>query len=370
MGKLANKNVLQNPYKSIGLIVDCLSFGGAERSAAIASRVFTKAGYDVMIISLQDEVSYLYSGQLEVLGGSGSIIKLLSQYQKVRKFKKLVQSNPNRIWIDYRMRNHWWMEFVLYHMIFKNQNIIYTTHSFNIDYHMPKGNFFKEVYAKATVVSVSKGIQSHLKTKKGINSVYIPNPLDNEYISIKAEAFSVTDHYIIAVGRLLNDVKQYDVLIDAYAISNLKAKGIGLKILGDGPDYYNLKEKISNLNLIGAVELLGFVENPYPYIKNAKFLCLTSKFEGLPVVILEALSLKTPVVAFDCPSGPSEMIINNENGILVENQNTKGLVEALNKLSDDPNLLKRLSDANPEIDLKPYSLSQHLKSWELLFETL
>ncbi|MDO1501267.1 glycosyltransferase [Winogradskyella maritima] len=361
---------MQNQNKKIGLIVDCLSFGGAERAAAIASQLFHKAGYDVLIVTLKPEVSYNYSGRLVHLGESVSSIKPIKQFQKLWRLRKIIKENPNTIWIDYRMRNRWWMEYLIYQTSFKNETVIYTVHNYHIDYHIPKGDFFRKLYAKATVTSVSKGIQTRLKNEKGVDSHYLPNPIDRQRIFDKSMAHSVEGNYVVAVGRLLNSVKQFDLLIEAYSNSNLRTKGIRLKILGEGPDYDVLKRQIASLGLDNHVELLGFVENPYPYIKSAKFLCLTSKFEGLPMVILEALSLKTPVLAFDCPSGPSEMIIYNKNGILVENQNTNDLVDTLNTLAEDSEFLNKLSETNPEIDLKNYSLEQHLESWKVIFKTL
>jgi N-acetylgalactosamine-N,N'-diacetylbacillosaminyl-diphospho-undecaprenol 4-alpha-N-acetylgalactosaminyltransferase len=83
-------------------------------------------------------------------------------------------------------------------------------------------------------------------------------------------------------------------------------------------------------NISDKVHFLGFQKNPYPYLKRAKFFVLSSMNEGMPNVILEALACGIPVISFDCLSGPSEMIINKFNGLLVENQNVEQLTEAMN----------------------------------------
>ena len=76
-------------------------------------------------------------------------------------------------------------------------------------------------------------------------------------------------------------------------------------------------------------------------MKSANFLVMSSYVEGFPNTLLESLVVGTPVVSFDCPSGPSELIIDGENGLLVENQNFKALVDAMNKMYTDQVLYER-----------------------------
>ena len=167
------------------------------------------------------------------------------------------------------------------------------------------------------------------------------------------------------MGRLRNDVKQFDQLIKVYNETRLIKKNIKLFILGEGSDRPKLEKLINDLNIQDHVKLFGFVENPYPYLKGAKFKVLCSKVEGLPMVILEALSLHVPVVSFDCNSGPSEMISHNKNGILVPDQDFEALKTSMDYLIDNKSILnsfRNYTDDNLEI----YSEDNHLKKWESL----
>src|SRR5690606_38335292 len=99
----------------------------------------------------------------------------------------------------------------------------------------------------------------------------------------------VDTKYIIGVGRLTKS-KQVDVLIKGYKNSELSKKGIKLLILGDGAEKSNLSQLITDLNLTDFVELIGYKKNVFEFIKKAKTLVLTSKSEGFPMVLVEALT--------------------------------------------------------------------------------
>ena len=149
-----------------------------------------------------------------------------------------------------------------------------------------------------------------------------------------ASKYKLPFEYVIAVGRLVQ-LKQFDRLIESYANSNLPQKKIHLVILGIGEEQDKLEKKILDLKIETKVHLFGFKENVWDYISNAKFLVLSSQYEGFPMTILESLSLGIPVISFDCESGPNEMIINNHNGILVENQNFTELTHKMNIFVED-----------------------------------
>jgi N-acetylgalactosamine-N,N'-diacetylbacillosaminyl-diphospho-undecaprenol 4-alpha-N-acetylgalactosaminyltransferase len=135
-----------------------------------------------------------------------------------------------------------------------------------------------------------------------------------------------------------SDIKQIDKLILAFSKSDLPKKDIKLIILGEGKLKIEYQKLVDKLNLKNLVLFEGIIQNPFPYYKSAIFTTLTSKNEGLSNAIIESLACKTPVVSFDCFSGPKEIIIDHYNGILVENQNFDKFTEAMNLMILDKEL--------------------------------
>jgi glycosyltransferase involved in cell wall biosynthesis len=133
---------------------------------------------------------------------------------------------------------------------------------------------------------------------------------------------------LIAVGRLAYQ-KGFDTLLD---IMKQLDDRYHLTLLGDGPNRKALIQYIKDNNLQNKVTLKGFVDNPYPYMRQADIFVLSSRFEGFPNVVLESNACNTPVIAFDCPGGTKEIIVENKNGWLVECQNVKKFIDKLTKL--------------------------------------
>ena len=157
--------------------------------------------------------------------------------------------------------------------------------------------------------------------KNKVELVY--NPIDLEAIRKKAETIDkkyenyLKQDYFLQVSRL-TEQKQPEHLVDIYY--KLKQQGIKEKLyfIGNGEKIELIKQKIREYHLENDVVLLGQIENPYPFFKNAKLFVHTAKYEGLPTVLLESLALGTPVVAYDCPTGPNDILgQNSEYGKLI-----------------------------------------------------
>lgn len=174
------------------------------------------------------------------------------------------------------------------------------------------------------VVAVSKGVAADLIQNVGLpaNKVQvIYNPVVTSALFAKAEEPLVHPWFttgeppiILGVGRLTKQ-KDFATLIRAFALVR-KEKPVYLMILGEGEERPKLENLVRELGLEEAVSLPGFLENPYKYMKRAAVFVLSSRWEGLPNVLIQALALGTPVVSTNCPSGPMEILEDGKWGEL------------------------------------------------------
>ena len=149
--------------------------------------------------------------------------------------------------------------------------------------------------------------------------------------------------YILAIGRLEETQKDFTTLIKAYSkIYNDVEEN--LYIIGDGRHREQLENLVKELKIKDRVKFLGFRTNPYPYLKRANLFVHSSKFEGFGLVILEAMILGRMVIATDCPTGPSELLDNGKNGILVEVGNMDEMAENMKKVLINKALSQQMVD--------------------------
>jgi N-acetylgalactosamine-N,N'-diacetylbacillosaminyl-diphospho-undecaprenol 4-alpha-N-acetylgalactosaminyltransferase len=354
--------MLQNSKKKICIIVDSLSDGGAEKQAANFSISLHNYGFQVSIITLKDQIAYDFKGTLYNLGKKEASIKLIKQVQKFFAFKKAYRACNADMYIDFRSRSRFLMEYLLHKCIFKAKKMIMMVHSYQIEWHIPKGKLFRDMYNQThAVVAVSKEIEWKLGELYDFeNLLSIPNYITS--VEENGNQVQPAYEYIIAVGRLQNDIKQFDRLIETYNDSKLAEKNIKLLICGDGDDRESLEKLISKLQLEAHVKLLGFVENVSQYIQKAKFLVLSSRVEGFPMVLIEALQQKTPVISFDCKSGPSEIIQHKINGLLVEDQNFANLKDAMLLLIENLDLYMNCKQ-NAVSSIKKFNENSVIQEW-------
>ncbi len=146
---------------------------------------------------------------------------------------------------------------------------------------------------------------------------------------------------IRAMGRLSRE-KGFDVLIEAFARIAPAHLEVTLEILGAGPLLRELEDRCEKLGVRDRVRFPGLVVQPEQVLRGSTIFVLASRREGFPNALLEAMSLGLPVVAMDCPSGPSEIVRHGETGLLVPVEDVQGLADALTGLLADPPLRESL----------------------------
>ncbi|MEL4296652.1 glycosyltransferase, partial [Acinetobacter ursingii] len=137
---------------------------------------------------------------------------------------------------------------------------------------------------------------------------------------------------ILCVGRLTHQ-KGFDLLLTSWSKVSSKMIGWELVIVGDGEDKIKLEKQAINLGIEKTVIFAGQQKDVRVFYENASFFCMSSRYEGLPMVLLEAQSYNLPIVSFDCNTGPAEVIIDGLNGYLVDHLDIKELSESLLKMA-------------------------------------
>lgn len=319
--------------KKIALVIADLNLGGGQRVAINLAEALSKH-HHVHLIIFQDQAShYETTGKVihvDCPEQTSLPLKAFNVLKRAYKLRQIFQKEQYDHIFSF-------METANFPTAIASRKSILSVHC------NPRKllSFFEKTLLRLTyhrakqVIAVSDDVAKILKEDFGLKRISrIYNPVDLEEIATQsATPFPYDKPYIVALGRL-NEVKRFNVLIDAYANSKAQ-QHCDLIIIGDGEMRHALEQQIQDLGLEDQVHLAGVQMNPYPYLSGAKLLALSSRTEAFPMVLVEALACECPVVAFDCPTGPREIIQHGENGLLVENQNTQKLSEAIDALYFD-----------------------------------
>jgi GalNAc-alpha-(1->4)-GalNAc-alpha-(1->3)-diNAcBac-PP-undecaprenol alpha-1,4-N-acetyl-D-galactosaminyltransferase len=170
--------------------------------------------------------------------------------------------------------------------------------------------------------------------------VVIPNPVAFRGQSVASHTAG-TRKRIFAMGRL-DPVKGFDLLLYAFQSIARRHPQWSVTILGEGPERQRLERLAFFLGIGDRVSLPGWASDPFSLLAEAEFFVLSSRVEGFPNALCEALACGVPVIAFDCPSGPADIVRHEVDGLLVPPQDRHALASAMDRLMSDPNERARL----------------------------
>lgn len=354
--------------KNICIICQSLANGGLERSTAFLTKILSSKGYRVFTAVLNNKISYEYSGEIFNLGkhkdGNSNFIKKI---QNFRRFKCFLKEKEIGLIIDTRVKKNSIIELFYHKYLYRNLIQVMMVHSYKIDNYFASNDLIAKYILSDihNIICVSNEIRDLVNTKfktKKASTIY------NSADYIVQPKSPLAKPYIIALGRIDDSVKNFSLLLHAYNQSNLQDK-LRLKIIGDGPDTLMLKHKARYLGISNYIDFIEFTPNVEQYIAEAKFLMLTSRYEGFPMVIIEALSLNTPVISVDCSSGPKELIKNHHNGILVDNYNVIALADAMVNLYENSALYEHCK-SNAKSSINHLSLDKISRQWDNLISKI
>jgi glycosyltransferase involved in cell wall biosynthesis len=331
------------------LVVSSLGGGGTERAAADLS-TFLAERHQVAVLPFHDRASYRHGGRLlpspmTYTPPSGLLSRIARLVKKYRALKEAVElgrpdvmmslgDGANLVALLCKFTGAAPVPVVV------NAQVAPLRNYRGIERLLYLG-LMKVLYPRAdAIVAISSGIGSELSERFRVPAGrvrVIPNPIDLDEILRKsrdtADLESPGSPMVLTVGRLASQ-KNHELLLRAFREVR-RELGANLVILGEGPLRPRLEELARRLEVHDSVSLLGWRDNPFSFMRSAEVMVLPSEYEGFGNVLVEAMACGCPVVATDCPYGPSEILGGGRYGVLVERGNERALALAIRSLLTD-----------------------------------
>lgn len=340
--------------------------GGAERVASILLERWRREGWDIVAAewSLKDPFYALDpSIQLVRLGLNAEprspLDKVIAPLRRLASIRKTIRRESPDLVVSFMTRQNIYSIFAAR---FSRVPIIVCEHNKRFaDIVSPSLDRVRALaYRRADKVTVLTA-RDHEEYPFLHNIAVMPNPLD---LPPKPEE-RTRSRYVLAVGRLERQ-KGFDLLLAAFT-SIPDRKRFKLLIVGEGCERPRLEAQIRRLGLENEVELLGRRNDVYDLYQEAAFLVLPSRYEGFGMVLVEAMAFGCPVVAFDCPCGPREIIRDGIDGLLVPDGDVPALAAAMERMMGDEALRGRLGKAGPAVRER-FGIDKVAVMWKDLFD--
>lgn len=313
----------------IAIFAPSMAGGGAERGAIKLAEGLVRRGFDVDLVlaaaegprlrEIPPEVRLVDLGSRRVVGSLPGLVRYLRREQPEGLASVLDHANVVALWAR-KLARYPGRVVVIEQNTLSEAALNGKTRRDRI---MPR--LVRRFYPWADhVVGVSEGVADDLAQFVTLSSGklhVISNPIVASDIGALAEAavdhewFDGSQSVFVAAGRL-QPQKDFPTLLRAFAEVRSK-RPARLVILGEGPERARLEALVEELELTTDVALPGATTNPYAYMARATAFILSSRWEGLPTVLIEAMSCGAPVIATDCPSGPREILADGRYGTLV-----------------------------------------------------
>lgn len=336
-------------------VSETLTYGGASRRFVDLANYLADENYSVTF--------FVYNGNIQIenrirndieiitdevggINGKWFNRNLIYRYRCIKKINGLLKNSKFDLIISF---NDMVNINVLLSRQARKRNIIISERSdpfYNKFYlGLIKKNLFKLADG---IVFQTAGAKSYFPKKVVSKSEVIPNPIpSNVYLPKYLENNSKT---IISVARFWIYQKRQDVLLKAFSEFIKLHEDYKLILYGDGPDEIIIRQLIEKLNLKDKVIIAGVSDNILEMMSKASFLVLSSDFEGIPNVLIEAMTIGLPVISTNCSPGGASFLINNKcNGLLVEKSNHVALAEGMSYMVTNPQEAKEMANKAKEI---------------------
>jgi glycosyltransferase involved in cell wall biosynthesis len=324
--------------KSIIVLVHRLGIGGAEKNCVIVCNELVIRNYHVELWITSSNNSHL----LSLIDKRVKIVFVQAKRvrEAYRPLKKLLVESKIKTILIFNIELLI-SAFIINKLNRLNYRIIARSISNMSSIYNERGFLNKKIWFTAIGYSLNR-IEAIIAQSVGMKEDLIKNfnisaskitVIHNPSLNLKnntnhQNSQSKRTNEILYVGRLTRE-KGLNYLLEAFQLAQKSIPDLKLTVVGFGEVETELQNRISELHLSNSISLAGFQTELLPYYKRAKATVLTSVYEGFPNVLVESISVGTPVIAFDCPSGPREIIIPEVNGILVDYLNVEKFAKAI-----------------------------------------
>lgn len=356
--------------KNLIIFIPFIGGGGVEKNLFLISNFLSKKVKNVKICTISKKFKKKFNSKIKFICPKKNYSKNLNIRIKylicLYELFKFLKSNKNSVVLSFQANIYC----IIICKLLKIKVIIRSNSSPLGWYH---NNFKKFIYQRIIkladkVIVNSLDFKKQMETKFKIKVENIYNPLNIKEIKKKSKKRVDYDFFnkgfkIINIGRL-TDQKDQITLLKSINFLKYKIK-IKLLILGSGIEQRNLDNYIKENNLGNHVKIKNFIDNPYPYILKSDLFILSSKYEGLPNVLLEAAVLKKFIISTNCPTGPKEILLNGKGGYLFSIGDHKKLSKLILLFLKNRNQLKTKIN-NTYKGLIRYDLKRNLMKYYML----
>jgi len=345
--------------------------GGAERVMSILAGAWASRGHRMTIVTYDEGSTAFYALHPEVTVqklrlSCGSIVRRASNhFRRIPIFRRVIRETRPDIVISFMDRTNVLVLMAAIGLgipVIVSERIDPRRYSPGFPY-----NFLRRwFYRNATAVIVQSVGQADWFKQMSSRVVVIPNPVNacsNDRNS-QTERTSI----IIAVGRLTRQ-KGFDLLLTAFSKVRKEHPEWNLVIYGDGPKRPALERQIFELKLNGRVQLPGLTTNLTAHLRTAGCFVLSSRFEGFPNVLIEALACGCPVIATNCSDSIAEIVRHEWNGLLIPCEDVDSLSRALERIMEDVKL-RGIFEANGPDSVRKFDIDSIADHWEKLFQEI
>lgn len=361
--------------RKITFLINSLSSGGAERVLTTLANNLIKT-YEVSIITFIDiPPFYNIDKEVKVIpcfdkikSSSNPIMALQSNYALFKRINHIVKENDFDLLISFMTTAN-----VLGTIIGKLNHIpiIISERTNPYQQQLPKiWNLLRTIFYRYSDILIvqTETICNFFAGKVNKNKIRIlPNPISIELTNNRSlNDLSEKKYVILSVGRLIPS-KAHNILIRAYA--DTEYSDWELWIAGDGPEFNNLQRLIEELKIGNHVKLLGLIKDTHILYNTSMIFAFSSTYEGFPNALIEAMHFGLACVSTDCPTGPSELIKDGENGYLIPMNDVKEMSKKLTDLMENHSKIEDFGKKSV-LAVQQYEEENVVSQWKSIIECL